>query len=69
MSQVGKELEEIYGFNITWIQIYMYNFGFDLMKYSKNWKTIVEDRSYEKGIIRNRIYLKWNYLINIAFRR
>lgn len=50
MSQVGKEFEEVPGINITWLQIYMYNFGFGQMKRPQHWRSIVEDRSHEKGI-------------------
>lgn len=65
MTQVGEELESDGTANITWIQIYMYDFGFGQMPKPERWRRVIEDRSNEKGTVIDSQESAFTYLLLI----
>ncbi|KAI1728816.1 UDP-glucoronosyl and UDP-glucosyl transferase domain-containing protein [Ditylenchus destructor] len=70
MRQVGEEFE-IATTNITWMQIFMYDFGFGQIKRPKQWKSVVLDRTgqEETRLIREGGALLWETTIPVDHDR
>uniref|UniRef100_A0A915D6X5 glucuronosyltransferase n=1 Tax=Ditylenchus dipsaci TaxID=166011 RepID=A0A915D6X5_9BILA len=65
MRQVGEQFD---GFsNITWIQVFMYNFGFEQLKRPRHWSTVGfnRDSAKESRIIRDGGSLLWETTIPV----